>query len=160
MRAAVWRVPSRGRTDPSGEDAIPEKHQGHSDKLTCRVWPWRFSSRPASIQALGERPSITWDFHPNRDQTCSRLRLIHCTLPFGRCSLTPELSRTALRPRRCDNYSTTPRPRSGLGLNELLCLIAILNLQLLALVGCEPEYCFDVCFAVGENGELNLAANP
>src|SRR5690606_16198195 len=34
--------------------------------------------------------------------------------------LTPELSRTALRPRRCDNYSTAPRPRSGLGLNELL----------------------------------------
>ena len=97
MRAAVWRVPSRGRTDPSGEDAIPEKHQGHSDKLTCRVWPWRFSSRSASIQSLGERPSITWDFHPNRDQTCSRLRLIHCTLPFGRCSLTPELSRTAAR---------------------------------------------------------------
>src|SRR5690606_24745591 len=34
--------------------------------------------------------------------------------------LTPELSRTGLRPRRCDNYSTAPRPRSGLGLNELL----------------------------------------
>jgi hypothetical protein len=35
-----------------------------------------------------------------------------------------KLSRADLRPRRCDNYSTAPRPRSGLGLNDLLGLIA------------------------------------
>ena len=35
--------------------------------------------------------------------------------------LTPELSRAALRPRRWPNHSEpAPRPRSGLGLNELL----------------------------------------
>ena len=89
--------------DPRGKDAIPEKHQGHSDKPACRVWPWRFSSRPASIQSLGKLPRISWDFHPDRDRTCPRLRLIHCTLPFGRCSLTPELSRPAARRQSSTN---------------------------------------------------------
>ena len=106
---------SRTPPDPRGKDAIPEKHQGHSDKPACRVWPWRFSSRPARIQSLGKLPRISWDFHPDRDQTCPRLRLIHCTLPFGRCSLTPELSRTA----RHETQTAVP-PRSGFGSNELL----------------------------------------
>ena len=34
--------------------------------------------------------------------------------------LTPELSRAALRPWASENHSTCTRPRSGLGLNELL----------------------------------------
>ena len=40
---------------------------------------------------------------------------------FHGCGLTPELSRAAARPRRWPNHSWLPsRPRSGLGLSELL----------------------------------------
>ena len=46
-------------------------------------------------------------------------KLVSLTSVF--CGLTPELSRAAERPRQWPNHSCHgPRPRSGLGLNELL----------------------------------------
>ena len=53
--------------------------------------------------------------------------------------LTPELSRTALRPWQKQYCHGLPRPRSGLGLNELLAWSLAKNVCLHARCGVQPQ---------------------